>query len=269
MTRLRNSERGFSLVELMVATAIFMVVCAAMFGLLQVSQQKYAIESQLSGSFQEARLGMDQIVRDINIAGYPTASLLSNISNTASFAASPFAWDPGYLSGTDCQIGGAPLCNPTPGAYDLIIETNPYPTTLGSSVSWIRYQLIGTTLYRGVVAKTAGTDPVSATSASGVMTPLVNNIVNYATGTLLTQITTDYPSMFPAGVQPPIFVYTCTTPSGPQPCTTAGIYNAPRYISDVDITLIVKTPYQDMQTEAVKLIELTGRGHRTNSLINW
>jgi prepilin-type N-terminal cleavage/methylation domain-containing protein len=48
MTRLRNSERGFSLVELMVATAIFMVVCAAMFGLLQVSQQKYAIQSQLS-----------------------------------------------------------------------------------------------------------------------------------------------------------------------------------------------------------------------------
>ena len=259
MKQRRQDELGFTLLELLVATAIFMVICGAMFGLLQVSQQKYRIETQMSGSFQEARLGIDQIVRDVNISGYPSAGLLSNTSNSTSYALAPFAWDPGYLSNTDCQIGAT--CTPTPGDYDLIVETD-----FGSGVSWIRYQLVGTTLLRGLVPKTAGSDPVTATSAVGVMTPLVVNVVNNASGALLAQITAEYPSMFQGGAQP-LFVYTCSTPSGPQPCTlpSTGAYNAPRYISDVDITLIVMTPQPDMQTQSLKLIELTGRGHRTNS----
>jgi prepilin-type N-terminal cleavage/methylation domain-containing protein len=258
--------QGFTLLELLVATAIFMVICGAMFGLLQISQQKYAIETQLSGSFQEARLGVDQIVRDINISGYPSAGLLSNTANSASYALAPFAWDPGYLSNppTDCQIGAT--CSPTPGDSDLIVETD---SGNGTGVNWIRYQLQatpqGTILCRGAVPKTAGMDPVAATSASGVMTPLVNNVVYNASGALLAQITAEYPSMFSGGVQPPLFTYSCNTPAGPQPCTSAGIYNAPRYVSDVDITLIVQTPQQDLQTGALKLIELTGRGHRTNA----
>lgn len=261
MRGMARGGQGFSLLELMVATAIFLVICAAMFGLLQVSQQKYAIETQMSGSFQEARLGVDQIMRDINISGYPSASLFSNAASPASYALAPFAWDPGYLSNTDCQIGVT--CSPSPGDHDLIVETD---FGNGTGVNWIRYQLQGTILYRGVVPKTAGTDPVAATSAMGVMVPLINNVVYNASGALLAQISTDYPSMFPGGVQPSLFVYTCYTPSGPQPCTSAGTYNAPRYISDVDITLIVQTPQPDTQTLAVKLIELTGRGHRTNSL---
>jgi prepilin-type N-terminal cleavage/methylation domain-containing protein len=241
MRRHRSSQKGFTLLELLVATAIFMVICAAMFGLLQVSQQKYASETQMSGSFQEARLGLDQIVRDVNMSGYPSPSMFSNTSNPLSYAVAPFAWDPGYPS-TDCQVGST--CSPTPGDFDLIVETNFTSQNPGSTVSWIRYQLVGNILYRGVVPKTSG-DPVSAFSASGVMMPLVNNVVN--------------------GVTQPIFVYSCSTLAGSQLCTSAGAYNAPRYISDVDITLIVQTPQPDLQTGAPKLIELTGRGHRTNT----
>lgn len=237
----RRSHRGFTLLELMVATGIFMVICAAMFGLLQISQQKYASETQLSGSFQEARLGLDQIVRDVNMSGYPSPSMFSNTSNPLSYAVAPFAWDPGY-PGTDCQV--VSTCSPTPGDHDLIVETNFSSQNPGSTVSWIRYQLVGNILYRGVVPKTSG-DPVAAFSASGVLTPLVNNVVNSASQ--------------------PIFVYSCNTPTGSQPCTSAGAYNSPRYISDVDITLIVQTPQPDLQTGTAKLIELTGRGHRTNS----
>lgn len=260
-------SRGFTLLELMVATAIFMVICAAMFGLLQVSQEKYAIETQMSGSFQEARLGLDQIVRDINISGYPSPSLFSNTNNAASYALAPFAWDPGYQTNTACQMGAG--CSPTPSDHDLIVETSLGTTNANGmlTVSWIHYQLQGTILYRGVTQKTVGVDPFSATNmASGVLTPLVNNVIYNASGALLAQISTDYPSMFPGGVQPPLFAYTCSTPTGPQPCTSAPApYNEPQYISDVDITLIVQTPQQDMQTQSLKLIELTGRGHRTNA----
>jgi len=260
MQRHSQNDRGFSLLELLVATAIFLVICAAMFGLLQVSQQKYSMESQLSGSFQEARLGIDQIVRDVNISGYPSVALFSNPASSISFALGPFAWDPGYLSNTDCQLGS--ICS-TPGDYDLIVETN---LGDGNGVSWIHYQLQGTTLFRAVVPKTAGSDPVAATTAAGLMTPLVNNVVNNTSSlstALLAQINAEYPSMFPGGPQP-LFAYSCATPSGSVPCSTAGTYNAPRYISDVDITLIVMTPTPDIQTGTLKLIELTSRGHRSN-----
>lgn len=267
MTSAPQSANGFTLVELLVATAIFMVICAAMFGLLQMSQQKYAIETEMSGSFGEARLGLDQIVRDINISGYPSVTLLSNTSNPLSYAVAPIAWPGPLYPNADCQIG---VGCASPSDSDLILETETDPTV---GVVWIRYQLVSGILYRGVVPKTTG-DPTSAFGASGVMTPLVNNVVYNATGALLAQINTDYPSMYSTG-QPPLFGYTCNTPSGPLPCicppsfpsctAAAAPYNSPRYIRAVDITLIVQTPQQDLQTGSLKLIELTGRGRPTNS----
>ena len=248
---------GFTILELMVAMAIFTVICAAMFGLLEMSQKKYSTESQMSGSFQEARLGVDQMVRDINVSGYPSMSMFSSTAIPTNFAVSPFAWDPGYMSNTNCQVGLT--CNPTPGDFDLIVETD---FGNGSGVNWIRYQLIGTTLYRSVVAKTGG-DPVAATSAAAVMTPFVENVMNNVPDPLLTQIKTQYPAMFPIGPVP-IFQYTCATPAGPQPCTLAAGSNDPKNISDVDVTLIVKTPHEDLQTQALQLVELTGRGHVSN-----
>ena len=70
--------------------------------------------------------------------------------------------------------------------------------------------------------------------------------------------------MFPGGVPQPIFQYTCATPAGPTPCPTAGVYNLPQNISDVDVTLIVATPQRDAQTQMLKLVELNGRGHTLN-----
>jgi prepilin-type N-terminal cleavage/methylation domain-containing protein len=254
------TARGFTILELMVAMAIFLVICGAMFALLQLSQQRYSSETQMSGSFQEARLGIDQIVRDINMSGYPSLGMFSKASFPANYALSPFAWDPGYTNTppTPCQIGGSPICLPTPSDTDLIVETN-----IGTGVSWIRYQLIGTTLFRTVVAKTAGADPVVATSPPAPMTPFVENVMNNVPDPLLSQITAQYPSMFSGGPVP-VFQYTCATPSGSQPCALASGYNAPWNISDVDIVLIVKTPQTDAQTHALQLIELTGRGHRSN-----
>ena len=245
----------------MVSTAIFMVICAAMFGLLQISQQKYVTETQMSGAFQEARLGLDQIVRDINSAGYPPPSMFSNLGNPLNYAAVPFAWDPTYTS-ADCQIG---TCT-TPTDQDLIIETN-----TGNGMVWVRYQFDPAkgVLYRGVVNKTTG-DPLSAFTGTGIMTPLVNNVLNYPNALTapnaptLAQINADYPTILTLGSQA-IFVYSCGTPTGSVPCSLAGAFNEARYITDVDVTLIVQTPQADAQTHGLKLIELTGRGHQTNS----
>jgi prepilin-type N-terminal cleavage/methylation domain-containing protein len=257
MPRKKANRNGFTLLELMASMTIFLIICAAMFGLLQLSQQKYSSESQMSGAFQEARLGIDQVVRDINISGYPSQNMFSRPVSSASYAQGPVAWEPGYPL-TDCQIGA---CT-TPGDYDVIVETD-----MGDgNVSWIRYTLTGTTLFRGVVQKTAGASPLAATSAAGVMVPLVSNVMNNPPGAQLLQITAEYPTLFPGGVPQPVFRYSCATPAGSQPCNlVAASYNTPRVISDVDVTLIVMTQTPDMQTKQLKLMELSGRGHRSNS----
>lgn len=257
MERCRQTQSGFSILELMIAMAIFGVICAAMFELLQLSQQRYNSESQMSGSFQEARLAVDQIARDINVSGYPSVGMFSTPASINSYAVGSFAWEPSYPTNPNCQVD---LNCSTPGDFELIVETD---LGNGNGVSWIRYLLSGTTLYRGVAPKSSGSDPVSTIPLAS-MTPFVENVMNNVPDPLLSQIRAQYPSMFPLG-SVPVFQYTCDTSSGPQRCATSPTnYNGPKNISDIDITLIVKTKYGDAQTHALQLVELTGRGHVSN-----
>lgn len=261
MSRQADQRNGFTLIELLLAMSVFLLICAAMFGLLQLSQQRYASETQLSGAFQETRLAVDQIARDVTDAGFPSAGMFSKLPDGTLYAFSPVAWSPGYPSIPPCLIGtgGGGTCT-TPGDFDLILETT-LQTQTGPVVSWIRYQLVGTTLYRAVVAKTDG-DPAGAFSAPGIMVPFLNNVMNNATGEF-SQIQVSYPAMFPTG-NVPIFQYMCDTPVGTVACPNAGTYSSPQNIRDVDITLIVQTQQPDAQTGQLKLIELNGRGHRLN-----
>lgn len=253
----KRKQLGFTLLELMIAMAVFLVICAAMFELLELSQRNYGNEAQVSGTFQDARLAVDQIVRDFNASGYPGLAMFSTKPTPSKYAVGAVAWDPGYPGGT-CTIGtgGGGTCA-TPGDFDLIVETN-----TGGGVNWIRYQLQNGTLYRSVAAKTDTNDPVTATSQPAVMVPFISNVVNNPTAAQLADITTAYPNMFPGGAVP-IFQYSCDSGTGTVPCSLAPGYS-PNGIRDVDITLIVATPVRDTQTQRVKIVELSGRGHRLN-----
>jgi prepilin-type N-terminal cleavage/methylation domain-containing protein len=255
MSTFSPKQRGFTMLEMLIAIAVFMVVAGAAFGLLANSQKRYKTDSQALTSFQQARLGIDQIIRDINDAGFPPANHFSKTPPADSYAITPLAWTPGYPGA--CTIG---VTCTTPGDFDMIIETD-YD---GTGLKWIRYQLVGTTLSRGVTAKVAGTDPGAATTAAGVMVPYVTNVVNNASNATIANIRTYYPSMVPGGVAQPIFQYTCDTPGGPQPCPAAGASNSPVNVRDVQITLILQTPQNDLQTGAPQFVELSGRGRRIN-----
>jgi prepilin-type N-terminal cleavage/methylation domain-containing protein len=250
-------QSGFTLIELMVALGIFLLVCGAAFTLLGSSQQRYRTESQVLTSFQEARLALDQIVRDVNDAGFPPATYAG--TDSTKYANSPFAWSPNYPS-TPCQIGtgGGGTCttslagNTSPGDFDLIIETNPNPQP-GSTVQWIRYQLQGTTLLRGVAPKVFGDDPDVDTFAQ--LVPFVQNVVNVTSP--------------PGGIPIPIFSYVCDTPTAPQYpaplCLAAGLDNSPANIRDVTVRLIVSAPTPDATSGALRIVQLTGRGRRVNA----
>ncbi len=245
-------QKGFTLIELLTAMGIFLVILGAAFTVLNASQQRYQTESQVLNSFQEARLGLDQIVRDVNDSGYPPPSFFVSGAPQNS-ASSPFAWSPGYPTpgnpaGSPCTIGagGGGPCT-TPGDFDVIIETNPNPQDPLSQVQWIRYQLRVTTLMRGVALKVWGDDPATDTAAN--LVPFVQNVANS-----------------PAQ---PIFSYTCDTltgpPSAPLSCPNAAAAdNFPANIRDVIITLIVATPQPDATTGQQRLVVLNGRGRRIN-----
>jgi prepilin-type N-terminal cleavage/methylation domain-containing protein len=255
-------QTGFTLLELLIATAVFLLICGAIFGLLDLSQKNYGRETQISSSFQEARLAVDQIVSDFNRSGYPSLAMFSEVPSPSTYAYGPVAWSPGYTASppSPCQVGtaGGGTCM-SPGDFDLIVETNS-----GSGVNWIRYQLVGTTLFRAVVPKVTGADPMAATAASGVMVPFIVNVMNKAPATQMAEIMATYPTMFPGAQPVPLFRFTCDVPTGTMPCPTAGTADLVTNIRDVDVTLIVSTTLRDLQTQKWKLVELNGRGHRSN-----
>jgi len=254
-----SPQSGFTLIELLTALGIFLLVCGAAFTLLATSQQRSQTETQVLNSFQEARLALDQMVRDINDAGYPPPSFLipGSPNNTSS---TPFAWSPGYTVPTTCTIGTSCI---TPGDFDIIIETNPNPQDPASQVDWIRYKLDPTTstLMRGVALKQSGHDP--AVDAAAFFAPMVQNVVNASSATQIAQYQAVYPGMFPGGNPVPIFSYTCDNGNVPVSCPLAAV-NSPANIRDVVITLIVAAPTPDATTGEVRLVQLVGRGRRIN-----
>ena len=264
-----GSTKGLSLIELMASMAILIIVCGAIFTLLNTSQRRYQSSSQVLDSFQDARLALDQIIRDANDSGYPPLSNFSTVPSgctlgipCATYADSPIAWDPSYTTLAPCTISGTCV---TPTGFDVIFEENPNGTY--NNIRWIRYQLVGTTLFRGTVAKTTNADPSAATLAAGVMYPYITNVMNNASAAQIATFRASYPSMFAGGNPQPIFQYYCTNPAAPPPttlCTAAGANNSPLNVVDVEVTLILKTTQNDPQTKAPLLVELNGFGHRVN-----
>jgi type II secretory pathway pseudopilin PulG len=217
--------RGYSLVELLVATVLFTIIAGTVFSLLLSAQLRYQGESGVSAAFQQANVAIDQIVRDVHSAGYPPkSSFMSTVSGAhPENYALPFAWNPNY-DVTPCTVGVNCL---VPGDYDLILEAD-----TGNGVQWIRYSLQGTTLMRGVKSKgLPGADPLAQTDA--FLVPYLENVKN---GSLA------------------IFSYRFDPPG------TKTVTN----IREVNISLIVDSAKPDPQTHAVRTVTLTGQAVRFN-----
>lgn len=72
----RNGEKGFSLLELVVAMVIFIIVTGAIWGVLRVAQQGRTVTNQKVQMTKAMRLGLNLLGRDTLNAGlgYPLAS---------------------------------------------------------------------------------------------------------------------------------------------------------------------------------------------------
>ncbi len=239
-----RARLGFSLIELMIATALFTIVAGGVFALLGNSQQRYSMEKDYLSSFQQANVAMDQIVRDVHSAGFPPTNAFTAATAAANpgKVATPFAWSP---AGAVCTVGA---CT-SPAAYDLIVETD-----LGNGVQWVRYTLVGTTLQRGIVAKAAGADPIATFAAAGAMVPYLDNVMNNPSAAQRTALQATYPAMFPGNAAVPMFTYTYDT----------GSLSQPPNIREVNITLIVQAANRDQSNGMLRVVTLTGQAMRVN-----
>jgi prepilin-type N-terminal cleavage/methylation domain-containing protein len=266
MNKRQLNNRGFSLIELMVAGVIFTLITGIVFTALIMTQQRSKMESEVLNSFNGANVAIDQMTRDIHQTGYPPANTYA--SAAAAYVAAnpvvalPFSWSAGlgYPNLPACTMGTGGSCTPDPGSYDIIVETVPDPT-VSTAVQWIRYQLpAGShTLLRAMVPKAIGADPVASTAGS--LAPYLDGVMNNASAAEIANIQKYYPNMFPGGVDPPIFAYYCTSSTGPQLCTTA---NTAMDIQEVQITLIVEASAVDPQTRQPRIVTLTGQAARLN-----
>jgi prepilin-type N-terminal cleavage/methylation domain-containing protein len=242
-------ERGFSLVELLMVVVVFTVITGAVFTMLNAAQQRYRMEAAVLEAFQDARLGLEQVARDIHSAGYPPANAYEDPGATpANLIAMPFAWSPGYPNAA-CMVNAT--CA-VPGPFDLVIESDIDPQN-NNGVEWVRYRLDGTTLERGVASKVAGGDPLAATE--GVMLPYIENVMNNAGADLMNRIRESHPDMFPGNQPVPVFTY-------PDLDGTA-VYSV-RELREVQISLIVRAPGVDPRTGQLRVVNLTGLARRLN-----
>ena len=72
-----NTERGFSLIELMAAIAISGIVLGAITATFISQSRSYDTQEQINGMQQAARAAMDMITREVRMAGYNTNSTLT------------------------------------------------------------------------------------------------------------------------------------------------------------------------------------------------
>jgi len=121
-----RSEAGFSLVEMLVSTAVMVVVTAAIFDLLNPSHGAYRTQPEVSDMQQRLRVGIDALERDLMMAGAGTYT-----GSAQGALANFFAPIVPYSVGTLVNEGSPDAPSPT-AITIMYVPPTPAQTTLSS-----------------------------------------------------------------------------------------------------------------------------------------
>ena len=105
MRKFHPGERGFSLIELLTVVAILTLVMGTVFQQIITVQKRYRAEEAKLDIAQESREFLDQMVRDLHQAGYPSAriydtTILPNINDhRVAAGVVQFAYDDLWIEG--------------------------------------------------------------------------------------------------------------------------------------------------------------------------
>jgi len=73
-----NRERGFSLVELLIAMALALIILGALSSAFVSQRKSYALQEQVSEMIQGARAAMDMMSREVRMAGFAPTGFDTN-----------------------------------------------------------------------------------------------------------------------------------------------------------------------------------------------
>jgi len=180
-----GSERGFTLIELMIALVIFAVISLAAFSVLSSSQRTAVMNDQTVQVQRNVRLAMDLIARDIRMTGYgnPAAGSLPGCAN--------------HMNATDQAVG------PDIGPDSIsVVSIDQQVGTLAAQAPLPPATSTTTITVNGLSA-VAVNDVITL---EGVFTATVNNI---AGSTLTLSQAIQSPEVYPAGT--PVTRLTCVT----------------------------------------------------------
>src|ERR1700738_3077056 len=153
-----HNQRGFTLLEMLVAVLILSVVTGAVLSQMSNAVQRSSAEQVKLDNFQEARDFVDQFFRDINQIGYPNSRMVDTSSPS---------WSPAITS---------PIINDNRVAIGLVrIDTREIrfegDTNGDGNVESIIYMVNGSTtcaqcLQRSQIDKKASADPLTGQNSA-------------------------------------------------------------------------------------------------------
>jgi prepilin-type N-terminal cleavage/methylation domain-containing protein len=79
----RNRERGFTLLEVLIAMGIATLLLGSMYSVFTSSQRTFRVQEQIAEAQQNARAAIQLMSRDIIMAGYSSASGIIDANKTS------------------------------------------------------------------------------------------------------------------------------------------------------------------------------------------
>lgn len=147
-----NREQGISLVELMIVTALLGLVMAGIYNMFVHQQKSYSVQDHVSAMQQNARVGLEYMVKHIRMAGYVPENIPFDVFDP------PLPTPQKPAPGSD--VPGQPF---TDGDDEAIEEATANSITFQGDIDndakteTVRYALSGTDLTMEVWKWNAGT----------------------------------------------------------------------------------------------------------------
>ena len=127
----READRGFSIIELLIAMAVGMVVLGGVYNVFTLLSKQFATQEVVIEMQQNARMAMDIVTREIRMAGYNPTLTLTKCSG-AMAPASPSTTCVGIRSASASSIS---VASDLDGDGDLTAD----PTNPNENIVYDRY----------------------------------------------------------------------------------------------------------------------------------